>query len=202
MVDFSPCLLMHRCPIVALDFLRYFLMSFSVMPKQVFRKPFLTALRKLVVVGPKSVGSKYWDSSGLEVCARILFTTFYNCCVPRGTYHIIVLFFLVTLIIYLPFLWIDSSCLSSIMLHPSSHKTPNDINGAAYIFGKMWICLACLIRSGIWSVATCEDAIVLPSSSLAFISFDLITGAIVGVDCFDRCMFAPESAIDIMLLLI
>ena len=25
------------------------------------------------------------------------------------------------------------------MLHPSSHKTPNNISGAVFILGKMWI---------------------------------------------------------------
>ena len=46
-----------------------------------------------------------------------------------------------------------------------------------------------------------DDFIVIPSGSLAVISFDIIEGAIVLVDCFSRCIFAPESAIDSMLLL-
>ena len=37
----------------------------------------------------------------------------------------------------------------------------------------------------------CGDYIEPPSDSLAVISFDIITGAIVVVDCFDRCVFAP-----------
>ena len=45
----------------------------------------------------------------------------------------------------------------------------------------------------------CEDSIVLSSGSLAIISVDIITGAIVVVACFDRCIFAPESAISSML---
>ena len=47
----------------------------------------------------------------------------------------------------------------------------------------------------------CEDYIVLPSGSLAVISFASITGAIVVVDCFDRYILSPESVIDIMLSL-
>ena len=47
----------------------------------------------------------------------------------------------------------------------------------------------------------CEDSIVLPSSSLTFISIDIVTGVIVLVDCFYRCIIAPESVIASMLLL-
>ena len=94
------------------------------------------------------------------------------------------------------------ACLYSVMVHPSSHKTPNDINGADWIFGEMWICLASLLRPGIWSVAICVDFIVLPSCSLAFISLSIITGAIVGVACLARCIFATDSAIASMLLLV
>ena len=43
---------------------------------------------------------------------------------------------------------------------------------------------------------------MLPSGSLAFISFSIITGDIVGVACFARCIFAPVSVIAGMLLLV
>ena len=66
----------------------------------------------------------------------------------------------------------------------------------------MWICLDCLLRPDSWGVVMCEDSIVLPSGSLAVISFDIITGAMVVVACFARCIFAPESAISNMLLLV
>ena len=52
-----------------------------------------------------------------------------------------------------------------------------------------------MIRPGSESVAVCVDSIVLPSGSLALISFYIITGAILGVACPARCIFAPESAI-------
>ena len=42
---------------------------------------------------------------------------------------------------------------------------------------------------------------MLPYGSLAVISFEIITGIILGVDFFSRCIFAPESAIASMLLL-
>ena len=132
----------------------------------------------------------------------MLCTTFFYFCVPRGTSHSPVFLFLVPLIVSYPLLWMDISCLSSVVVHPSSHKTPNYINGAVCIFGKMWICLAWLLRPGIWSVAMCVYSIVVTYGSLAFISFSIITGAIVGVACFARCIFAPESAIDSMLLLV
>ena len=66
----------------------------------------------------------------------------------------------------------------------------------------MWICLTCLLRPGSWIVAICVDSIVLPSGSLDFISFSIITGAIVGVAYFSGCIFAPESAIACMLLMV
>ena len=86
------------------------------------------------------------------------------------------------------------------MVHPSSHKNTHGINGAVFIFGKIWICLACLLRPDIWSVEICEDSIVFSSGSLTVISFDIITGGIIVVDCFSRCIFALESAISIILL--
>ena len=87
------------------------------------------------------------------------------------------------------------------MVHPSSRKTPNNINGDGFIFGKMWICLALLIIIGIQSVAMYEYYIVLPSCSLSVILFDINIGSIVVVACFDRCIFAPESEIARVLIL-
>ena len=177
-----------------------FLGDFSVRPGHVFIKPCLITLRIVAVVGLKSSACEYWASYGFEVSSRILFTTFSDCCGPRGTYHIPVFLCLFTLIISSPFFWMKI-CLSSVMVHPSSQKTPNDINGAVYIFGKMCICLACFLRPRIWCVAICVDSIVLPSGSLAFILCSIFTGAIVGVACLARCIFAPESAIASMLVL-
>ena len=37
----------------------------------------------------------------------------------------------------------------------------------------------------------CDDSIVLPSISLAVISFDIITGVVVVLACFDRRILAP-----------
>ena len=62
------------------------------------------------------------------------------------------------------------------MVHPLSHKTPNEINGNIFIFWGIWVYLAFLLRPGIWSVLMCEESIVLPSGSLVIISFDVITG--------------------------
>ena len=66
----------------------------------------------------------------------------------------------------------------------------------------MWICLACLLRPGIWSVSISVDSIVIPYVSIAFISFSIIVGVILGVACFYSCIFSPESVIDSMLLLV
>ena len=88
------------------------------------------------------------------------------------------------------------------MVHQSSQKSLNDINGAVCIFGKMWICLACLLIPGSWSVAICVDSIVLQYGSLDFVSLYIIKGDIIGVACLDRCILAPESEIASMIVLV
>ena len=203
LVDCNSSIFLCRCPIVVfLDFSRCFLMSFSVRPGQVFRKPCLVSLKILAVVGLKSNSCKYWGSSGFEFCSRNFLTTFSDCCGTRGNSHIPVFLFLFPLIISSPFFWMEIYCLSSVMMHPSSHRNPNNINGAVCIFGKMGICLACFLRPGSWSDAMCVDSIVLPSGSLVFISFSIIIEAIVEVACLYRCIFAPESVIAIILVLV
>ena len=137
----------------------------------------------------------------LDVCGRMLFVTVSDCCFSRGNSHIPVLSFLVPLSISCTFFFTSIYFLSSVMVHPSSHKTPNYISGDVFTFGQMWICLDCLLIPGICSVAMCEDSIVLPSGSLAVISFYIIKVSIVVVDCFVRCIFSPESTISRMLLL-
>ena len=77
--------------------------------------------------------------------------------------------FLAPLIISCPLFWTDITCLSSVMVHPSSHINPNDMNGSVFVFETMWICLAFFLRPGSLSVVICEDSIVLPSGSLAVI---------------------------------
>ena len=47
----------------------------------------------------------------------------------------------------------------------------------------------------------CDDSIVISSVSLAVMSFEIITGSIVEVAYFARCIFAPESAIAKVFLL-
>ena len=170
-------------------------------PGHVFSKPFIIALRRLAVVGLESAACWYCASSGLYVCAIILFVTGSDCCVFRGTSQIPVFLFLVSLIISFPLFWTDIYFLSSVTVNLKSHNTPNDISGAVLIFVKMWIYLACLLRPGIWSVAMCEDSIVLPFGSLDIISFKIITRTIVVVACFSRCILSLESAIASMLLI-
>ena len=114
-------------------------------PGQVFSKPCVIALRRLSVVGLKIDACKYLASSDFEVCARMLLTTFSDCCGHRGTYQIPVFLFMVPLIVSSPLFWMEIACLSSVMVHPSSHKTPNDINGSVCILGKCGsVLLACL----------------------------------------------------------
>ena len=66
----------------------------------------------------------------------------------------------------------------------------------------MWIYSSSLIRPDSWSVVIYIDSIVIPSVSLSFISLFINTGTIVGVACLARCIFAPESAISSMLVLV
>ena len=47
----------------------------------------------------------------------------------------------------------------------------------------------------------CDKSIVLPFSSLAVMSFEIMTGGIVVVACFARCIFPPQSAIASVFLL-
>ena len=53
-----------------------------------------------------------------------------------------------------------------VIVHPSSYKTPNYINGDVFILGEMWICLASLLRPSIWSVDIFIASVVLSPESL------------------------------------
>ena len=59
------------------------------------------------------------------------------CCISRGASAILFYFFLVPFIIYFPFSWPGIYCLSSVVVYPSSRKTPNYISGNVLIFGEM-----------------------------------------------------------------
>ena len=50
------------------------------------------------------------------------------------------------------------------------------------------------IRPGRWIIDICDKSIVLPSVRIYVMLFEIMTGDIVLVACFDRCIFAPESA--------
>ena len=138
MVDYNPFLIMCRCLIVVLlDFSRCLLISFSVRPGQVFRKPCFIDLRRIAVVDMKSAAWRYCASYALYVWVIMLFLTGSDCYVSRGNSHIPDILFIVPLIISCPFSWTYISCLYSVMVYPSSHKNPNDISGAVFIFEKM-----------------------------------------------------------------
>ena len=132
-----------------LDFSRFLLIKKIVSPDQLLRKPCFTAFRRIYVVRLKSAAFRYCDSYVLFVWARMLFTAFSDWCGPRVTSYIPVFLLLVPLIISSPFFWMDIACLSRVKVHLSSHKTSNDINVDVCIFGKMWVCLAILLRPGI-----------------------------------------------------
>ena len=149
-----------------LHFSRCLLIGFSVRSGHVFGNAWFIALMRLAVVGMKISACRYYDSSGLYVCTRILFFTSSDCCVSRVTSQIQVFLFLVPLIISCQFFWTDTSFLSSVMVNPSSHNNPNDISEDVFIFGKMWIYLACFLWPGSCSVAMCDEYIMPPSVSI------------------------------------
>ena len=127
----------------------------------------------------------------------MLFATIIDYCVFRGTFHIPVWLLLVPFISYCPVLTYIS-CWSSVMVYKISHKTPDDNGGDILILGQIWIFLARLLRTGSRSVAICENSIVLSSDIITVMSLDIINGDIVGVICFARCIFAPDTEIDII----
>ena len=103
-VDFSPCLLIWRCPIfVFVYFSICFLVRWYVRPGQVFIKTCLITLRSLADVGMKSVALRYCASSVLVFWSIMLFATIYDCCVSGGTSHIPFFLFLVPFIIFIYF---------------------------------------------------------------------------------------------------
>ena len=110
-------------------------MSFSLRHGQIFRKPCLVALMRLSVFGPKSAARVYYACSSLVVRDRMSFATISDYCVSRETSHIPVHLFLLPFIIFYRIFGTDVSCLSSVMLHPSSHKTLNDISGVVFLLG-------------------------------------------------------------------
>ena len=80
LVDCSSCLLMCRCAIVVfLNISIFLLISFSVRPGHVFRKPYLMALRRLAVVRLNSASYKYCASYGFDVFVIMLFFTASDC---------------------------------------------------------------------------------------------------------------------------
>ena len=58
------------------------------------------------------------------------------------------------------------------------------------------------VRPGIFSATICDNSVVIPSGSLVSVLFYIMTGSIDVVDCLDRCIFAPESAIYRICLLV
>ena len=131
LVGCSPRLLRCRFPIeVLINFSVCLFINCSVRPDQVLRKSSSIALMMIAVVRLKSVSCIYCDSSGLVAWSSMVFATYTCCCVSRGNSHIPIFLFLVNFIIFGPFFLTEIYCLSSVMVHPSSHKNPNDISGA------------------------------------------------------------------------
>ena len=115
-------------------------------------------------------------------------------------FHILICLFLCPVSIYCPLFWYFVVCLSSVMIQPSSHKTPKDISGDAFVSGKMLIFLDSLDSPVISKVATCVDSVVMPSGSFSSMVCSHLTGSIVGVSLLEKCMLAPEAVISMFVL--
>ena len=136
LVGLITCLLICRCPIVVLIvFFIWLFINPSVSPGQVLMKPSSIDLSRLVVVGLKSSAWRYCTSYGVFVWDVMLFAAISDCFISRGTSCIPVNWLLVPFNIFCPFFWTYIYCLSSMVVHPSSHKTHNDISGDVLIFG-------------------------------------------------------------------
>ena len=196
LVDCGTCRFMFRCPIVVLiNLYRCLLINPYAMPGHVLTNTCLISLMRLVTDELKIAAWKYFANSGLIVWDRILFTVVFDCCVISGTSQFPVCLFIVTLNIFCPIFCNIIFCWPSVMVHPSSHRTPYDISGEVLIVGKIWIRLAYIVRPGGWNVATCDESMVLPYGNLAVMLFDIVTGVIVGVALFSRWIFKNEFAI-------
>ena len=104
LVGFIPYLLMCRCLIVVLIYFPICLfINPAVRPGQVFSKPSLIALTRIVFSGVKIVAWRRCASFDLVVWSINLFDTTSDLCVSRGTSHIHVCLFLVPFIICCPF---------------------------------------------------------------------------------------------------
>ena len=58
-----------------------------------------------------------------------------------------------------------------------------------------------MIMPDSWTVYICDDSVVIPSGSLAVMSFEIMFRAIVLVACFPICILAPDSTIASVFLL-
>ena len=96
--------------------------------------------------------------------------------------------------------WTFIVCLSIVMVHPLSHRTPKDMSGDAFIAGKMWIGLDSLDSPVSGSVVICFDSMVLTSGSLDSMVCAYLTGAIMGAALLAKYMLDPESDIYELLL--
>ena len=160
---------MWRCTIVVfIYFSKFLLIDTFLRPVHVLRKPFFIDLRRIVAVGISSFAWKYYANYGLVFWYIILFTTGFYFCGARLTSQIPVCLFLVPFNIFSSLYCTVVYCWSSVIVHPSSHRIPNNMNGSVVVWGGMWICLYFLVRSGIWSVTTCDNLIVIPYVSLEF----------------------------------
>ena len=136
LVNFSPFCFMCRCPIeVFIDFYGCFSINPSVTPGHVLRKTWLI-LRTLLFVEIRSAAWKYFVNYGLVVWDIMLFTVNFYFCVSSGTSCITVCLLLLPLNIWCPLFWTVLLCWSSVMVHPSSHRTHRYMSGAVLIVGK------------------------------------------------------------------
>ena len=138
LVDCIPSILVFRCPIVML-------INFpNILIYELLCEAWPSLQENLF--GCLEEDCCFWDET---CCMKILCQFWFSFLVQNVichnflllyllfTSHIPVCLFLANFIIYCPFFWTDIYCLSSFMVHPSSHQPPNDLSEAVFIFGEI-----------------------------------------------------------------
>ena len=180
LVYWIPFYFMWRCPIILFVYFSILLLfNTSVRPIHILRKTFLIDTRRSVFVGINSPALNYCVNCGLVLWARMLFTTGFDCFVIRWTSHFPVCLFLVPFKICFPLFWTVISCWSGVVVHTSSHRTPNNMSGVVLILVEMWVCLAFIVRPGSYSFSTCDNSIVLPYGSIVVMLVTLLLGTLL-----------------------
>ena len=104
----------------------------------------------------------------------------------NGDSHIIMCLFLCSVSICFPFFHHLVLCFYSVMVQPSSHRTPKDISGGVFIAGEILILLSYLDITVSGKVVIGFYSVLLPYGSLASVVCSNLTGSILGVSLWSN----------------